>query len=104
MTDLFESLFPSIFQAIQRIKSEFGYKTISLLLQRMESALMIDGVCRRLVADYPDVPFLTIHDSAIAVIDTGGVVRKLIKEEFERYGLRVTVNTKINLQNIENDT
>ena len=94
MTKVFARSFPGLFNAIVQLKRSHGYKAISKLLQRMESHIMIDCVCQRLVTEHPGLSFLTIHDSALVVAGRGETVRNLIVEEFARRGVRATVHEK----------
>ena len=94
VSEVFGKLWPGIFNALCKLKQKCGYKTIAQILQRMESTIMIDGVCGRIVSEHPEVEFLTIHDAALAVIDRGGIVRQLVEEEFAQFGVRAKVNIK----------
>ncbi len=94
ITEVFQGLWPGIYDAILGIKRECGYKSVARLLQRMESSIMIDGACRRIVTELPGVRFLTIHDAALVVCEQSGDVCRLIEEEFARYGVRATVRRK----------
>jgi len=90
MTKVFERSFPGLFEAMVQLKRSHGYKAISMLLQRLESHIMIDCVCQRLVGEHPGLSFLTIHDSALVVASQGETVRNLIGEEFAKYGVRAS--------------
>jgi hypothetical protein len=91
MTAVFERSFPGLFAAIVRLKRSHDFRVFSMLLQRLESYIMIDGVCQRLVDEHPGLPFLTIHDSALVVAGQEETVRNLIVEEFARFGVRAIV-------------
>lgn len=95
ITEVFTELFPGIYDAILGIKRECGYKSVARLLQRLESTIMIDGVCRQIVTELPGVRFLTIHDAALVVFERSGDVCRLIEGEFARYGVRATVRRKV---------
>ena len=103
VSEVFEKLWPNIFNALYEIKQKCGYKTVAQILQRMESSIMIDGVCGRIVSEHPNVEFLTIHDAAITVIDRGGAVRGLVEDEFDRLGVRAQVNTETFSKNISDN-
>ena len=95
MTKVFANSWPGLFNAIVGLKRDQGYKAVSMLLQRMESHIVIDCVCQRLIEEHPGLSFLTIHDSALVVASQGEMVRNLIVEEFERFGVRATVREKL---------
>ena len=82
---------PVRYEAVLRAKRQYGYKVIARCLQRLESVVVIDGVCGRLVRDHPEVRFLTIHDAALAVADSAELVRGLMVDEFRRWGVRARV-------------
>lgn len=103
VTDAFKALWPGIYGALVGLKRECGYKIVSQLLQRMESSIMIDGVCRRIVAELPGVRFATIHDAALVVAQSASNVLRLIEAEFGLWGVRPTVKQK-NLANKEYST
>ncbi|MGO9599249.1 MAG: hypothetical protein ACLP7Q_14775 [Isosphaeraceae bacterium] len=87
----FEKAFPQIAKLITEVKREYGYKIVAHLLQRVESSLMINRICRRLMEGHPEIPALTIHDSILTTRKHVKLVRKIIQEEFLRIGLRPTL-------------
>jgi hypothetical protein len=89
---LFEGAFPHIAKLIAGIKREHGHKAVAHLLQRAESSLMINRVCRRLMEKHQEVPVVTIHDSILTTKKNVNLVRRIIKEEFIRVGLRPTLH------------
>ncbi len=95
MTKLFAREYPTCFHAVQEIKRKHGYKAIAQVLQRLESTIIIDGVCGRLVREHPEMSFLTIHDSALAVADAADTVHRIMSEGFDRYGVRPTIRKKM---------
>ncbi len=95
VSDAFQKLWPGIYDTLRRLKQAFGYKIVAQVLQRMESTIMIDGVCNRIVLECPDIRFLTIHDAALVVVDQGDTVRQLVEAEFERFGVRAQVKPEI---------
>ncbi len=52
---------PSIHGALESAKVQHGYKVVSRGLQRLESAVFIDGAAGRLVRERPELRFVTIH-------------------------------------------
>ena len=94
MRDTFSKLWPGVFAAIQNVKCEFGYKVVSQLLQRLESTIIIERACGRVVAELPGIRFLTIHDAALVVSGQAEQVQAIIEAEFQRYGVEATVRRK----------
>jgi len=87
----FAHLWPSIYHAIMRAKEKHGYKTIAQGLQRLESRIIVDGVCGQLVREHPGIQFLTVHDSILFAKENAGIAGRLIASEFAKYGIRCTV-------------
>lgn len=94
VTEAFETYWPCLLNAILQLKRQFGYKIIPLILQRLESRIMIDGACARLVREMPELPFLTIHDSILVPPRFAESVRRLIEQEFRAYGVGVSLRVK----------
>ena len=89
-----QNLLQIVLNALQELKRRFGYKVVARMLQRLESRLMIDGVCGKLVRNHPDVRFLTIHDSLLVAAESVGIVRRTIEAEFRAFGVEATVREK----------
>jgi len=94
MTKVFARHWPACLEFLRETKRAYGHKAVAQALQRLESAIIIDGVCGRLVREHPDTHFVTIHDSALAVPDSVAAVRRIMREEFERRGVRASVREK----------
>jgi hypothetical protein len=94
ITEAFGKKWPSILKGMRMVKSRCGYKIFAKILQRLESVLLIDGVCGRMVRDHPEVGFLTIHDSALIVAQEVQLVREMMVEEFRRWGAKVIIRIK----------
>ena len=90
--DAFCRKWPSLFNPIVQMKCQYGHKVIAQCLQRLESNIMIDQVCGRLVSEHPHIRFTTIHDSVMTTRENSELVRELIVEEFERLGGKCRVS------------
>ena len=55
--------YPGVNKWIEVAHSLIGKKTFALILQRAESYLLLNKVCREFNQFYPEAPFFTIHDS-----------------------------------------
>lgn len=95
MTDVFGQHWPGLLEGIQALKRGHGHKALAMLLQRLESGIVINRICGRIVRQLPDLDFLTVHDSTLVTASRGDEVRGLIVEEFARYGLIATVRQKV---------
>ncbi len=74
--------FPEVTKVFERLKQK-DHVTLSHILQRLESTLMIEFVSRRIAADKPDLPFFTIHDSIATFEEEVEYVTTVIEEAFD---------------------
>lgn len=80
----FASLYPTVHEVFNIIKR--GKKNeLALLLQSVESYLVIDVVCRRIAEMNKHVPLYTIHDSIVTLPCYRELVVKTMEEEFEKH-------------------
>jgi hypothetical protein len=84
MKTAFKSRFPKMYRLINRLKMTH-HNTLALLLQRVESILVLDKVCGRIIQEKPNVPLFTIHDSILTTPDNVDYVQSVMKEVFEQY-------------------
>ena len=68
------------------------HKRLACTLQKMESSLIIDGVCGWLMTHYPDIPLLTIHDELIVPTSLVDVVTARLTIEFSRHQITPDFN------------
>jgi len=60
------------------------HATLAVLLQLIESYIMIDVVCRRIANEKPDLPVFTIHDSLVTTVGNEEYIRYVMEEEILR--------------------
>lgn len=72
-------------------KSNDSYKLIACLLQRSESAMVYKVIAPKLMS--AGVPFLTVHDSFIALPGDAEFIQEAIKQSFDELSLPVPVVT-----------
>jgi hypothetical protein len=58
-----KSAYPGVNKWIELTHSSIGKKTFALILQRAESYLLLNKICRQFNQLNPEAPFFTIHDS-----------------------------------------
>jgi hypothetical protein len=75
-------------------KGNGGYKNAARTLQQIEAEIMIGGVVGRLMVEHPDVPVLTVHDSVITTETNVELVKQILVEEWQKYGITPTLSTK----------
>lgn len=66
---LFQKLFPTVYDAILWYKRN-NHADLSIKLQKAESDIVINGVCKRLISEYPEGGkpfFIPIHDALISI-------------------------------------
>jgi hypothetical protein len=97
---IFIKCFPTVHRIFSKVRgSEKGdrfnsFKRFAVLLQRMESYLMLDVVLKRIYREMPGVVAITIHDSVMTGVMTNNVeaVKKILIEELTNFvGFRPNV-------------
>lgn len=63
------------------------YKRLACQLQRMESSIVIDGVCGWLRKNHPDIPILTVHDELIVPTELANTVCDRLTLEFKKHAV-----------------
>ena len=84
--ELFARDFPTVYKAINDLKRK-DYRQLAYLLQAHESKIMIDIICRRILAELPGTFIGTIHDSIMTTPDKAEEVKTIMVREFQRFGL-----------------
>ncbi len=84
--ELFARDFPNVFKAINDLKRK-DYRQLAYLLQAHESKIMIDVICRRILAELPGTFIATIHDSILTTPDKADEFKMIMVREFQRFGL-----------------
>lgn len=90
----FENLFPPVGRIFKTVKQEtessiiwvngrmkrVGYKRLPILLQRIESHLLLKVICKKIAKERPDVPTFTIHDSIVTTEENQAYVTEVIRQ------------------------
>jgi hypothetical protein len=87
-------MFPDVSSFITKYKKDHGYKELAREMQRQESHLIYDCVCKRLCEHHKEIPIITIHDSLMTTTEHSGAIQRIIEEEYARAGLKATVKIK----------
>lgn len=83
---LFKKHFPSIYNFIIEFKKEKGdYRQLSYELQRAESEFIYNRVLIDFSSKFPEVPFLTVHDSIIVPKDFVQECKMIFDKHFNDY-------------------
>ncbi len=86
---IFKDRFPTVHRIFSKVRGHgkgdkfSNFKRFAILLQRIESYLMLDVIMKRIYRELPGVVAITIHDSIMTGILTNNVeaVRKIMEEE-----------------------
>ncbi|MGM9508974.1 hypothetical protein ACS5NO_14660 [Larkinella sp. GY13] len=81
--EIFRDLFPSVMRLFELIKSH-QHRTLSLLLQNLESEIFLNRIARRIAQERPDLPIFTIHDSIVTTVENEAFVETIMREELEK--------------------
>lgn len=81
---LFKELYPTIYDLFYNIKSK-DKPALAVLLQSIESWLILDVVCKKIAREKPHVPLFTIHDSLITTTEHEAYVRTVMERAMERH-------------------
>jgi hypothetical protein len=90
----FRDNFPEIYEIFRQIKVK-NHTALAHILQRIESELIIQNVCKRISEERPDLPIFTIHDSVATIVGNEKYVSLIIKEETKRL---TGLNVKLGLE------
>ena len=79
---MFQTVYPGVEKWLNQIHSLIGKKRFSYLLQRAESYLLLNVICREFNELHPTAPLITIHDGLFTTKDyvrnlNGFVLRRL---------------------------
>lgn len=98
--EIFVRLFPNVHKIFSKIRgrgkgekyktynNKFKtYKRFAILLQRIESHLVLDVIMKRVYTELPKIFVLTIHDSLLTINDskTAEAIQKIMHEELEKF-------------------
>ena len=98
---IFKKRFPTVHRIFTKVRGNSpgdkftSFKRFAILLQRMESHLMLDVVLKRIYRELPGVVAITIHDSIMTGVLTNNVeaVKKILTEELTNFvGFRPNVS------------
>lgn len=93
---MFKALFPNVAKIISKYKKE-DYRDLAIRLQKIEADIMIKKVVPEL--EKKKIFVLTIHDSVLILPEQELIVKKIIINEFQKFGLHPTLKVKkINIE------
>jgi hypothetical protein len=89
----FHRLFPHVFAVLKTLKPKSAHNTLAILLQRMESMVVIETLCDLMVVE--DIPYIPLHDGVLVPSQTAPSVAKTLRYVSYYYSrLKPTVRIK----------
>lgn len=93
---LFKSTYPGVDKWICEMHSTIGKERFAYLLQRTESYLLLNSVCRDFIKKFPLAPVFTIHDSILTYPEYSPDLTSLVLKRMEEItGVSVGVKNKL---------
>ncbi|HEV3383921.1 MAG TPA: hypothetical protein VG097_03855 [Gemmata sp.] len=86
----FNNKFPTVATMLHSLKLK-DYRRVAWLLQNLEATIFIHRVCGRLMDEHPKLPVYTIHDSIYTIPRGRNIIKRVILEEFDRFGIVPTL-------------
>ena len=77
---VFKSQFPGVYQLLNEIKKT-GKNKLPILLQQIESHVVLKTITKRIARERPSLPLFTIHDSIITTAGNEGYIQNVVLEE-----------------------
>jgi hypothetical protein len=77
---IFRDLYPAVYKVFSYLKSR-NHKNLPILLQNIESSLILGSVAKRITFEEPYMPIFTIHDSIVCPVGKEEYVKEVIIEE-----------------------
>jgi hypothetical protein len=88
---LFKIKFPDVYKVFQLIKKN-NHATLPIMLQKIESQIIVERATKRIGMERPNLPIFTIHDSIATIQGEEDYVEKVLKESiFEYTGLSAKI-------------
>lgn len=94
--DKFRELFPTVYRFIRRVNSG-GWEHANMIrrLQQAESELVIETVCADLVARYPGMFLITLHDAIYSTPENLPTIEQAFHRAFDVTGYSMTLKTAV---------
>ena len=90
--EILASMYPTVIKYFDEINGAFKLKKhraegsteiapFSYITQSIESRFVLDSVCKRITAQYPNIPLFTIHDAIYTTVEYLNLVKEILHEE-----------------------
>lgn len=80
---MFKQLFPDVYELFSLLKQK-EKNNMPMLLQRIESQVILLTITKRIAKENPDLPIFTIHDSIVTTKGNEGYIQKVMEEEMSK--------------------
>ena len=108
---MFQSVYPGVEKWLNQIHTLIGKKRFSYLLQRAESYLLLNVICKEFIEQHPTAPLITIHDGIFTTKEyvrnlNGYVLRRLHEITGIIAGCKIKasqIDPKPQIQDVENE-
>jgi hypothetical protein len=81
---MFKQEFGGVYQVLATIKRVYK-ELLPILLQNIESYLVIEIIAKRISKEHPEMPLFTIHDSLVTTVGNEHILQRIMTEELTRY-------------------
>ncbi len=81
--DTIDAVFPGLMSFCNSLKSKTEYNKLAILLQNVESTVVLRMVCKNIAQKHPEMPLFTVHDSIATTEDFAPILGPLITSEIE---------------------
>lgn len=78
--NVFKHNFPVVTKVFEFVKTN-NYRNLAIILQKIESYLLLNRVCSVISRENPDIPLFTIHDSIITTLGNEQYVQSVLESE-----------------------
>lgn len=93
MKRFFAQQFPNVYKVFTLIKKGGHKAYLPVILQLIESEVVVRRAAKRIARNHPELPLFTIHDSIVTLEGHAQMVTSILKQEFEStLGLRPNLN------------
>ncbi len=93
----FKILFPEVYKVLAMIKKNKS-NLLPILLQRIESEIILNRVAKRIERERPELPIFTIHDSVVTTVGNELYIQCVMKDEMDK-AINLRPNTEIEYWN-----
>ena len=85
---MFNQLFPHVNSIFRMLKKEY-HSSLAIMLQRIESCIVLEVICKMISKDFPDLPIFTIHDSIVIHLIRDSLFKHISMNWLRTFSLQV---------------